>query len=146
MNTHHLNRVATWGWRALVGLGLTLFMASCASTNQVISGGRVVPVTRGAVAEMKVDKLWVQETDQGLVLNGYMLRSPGAPKGASGHVDVVQFDANGGIVEITHVPVSEWRKQPRLRSSLASFRVALDRLAESTARIEVIPQLGAHRS
>lgn len=146
MIAHHLNRGAKWGWRVLVGLGFTLFVAGCASTNQVISGGRIVPVTRSAVAEMKVDKLWVQETDQGLVLNGYMLRSPDAPQGASGHVDVVQFDANGEVVEITHVPVSEWRKQPRLRPRLASFRVALDGLAESTARIEVIPQLQAHRS
>lgn len=140
MFSHCAKRIGTWARPVVAGLAFSLLAAGCASPRLVTLGPRAVPVLKGAATELKIDKLWSIRTERGWEIRGYVLRSSATPARASDHVDVVQLDANNQIVEITHVPVAEWKKQPRLRSKVASFQVALAELAASTVRIEVLPR------
>lgn len=131
-------------WQLATSLAFGLLAAGCASTDQVTQGGRRIPIVRGAATDLKIDKLWVRQTDQGFELRGYLLLSPGAPQDAPGPVDVTLRDLNGEILERAHVPISQWRRQPRFRSRLASFLFIITRLPGITGRIEVSPHPETH--
>lgn len=133
----HLQRLRTAAVRLFLLLA-TIGVAACATPFRSPPDVAHISLAHVDSPAVRVVKIWLERKGGRLEVTGYAVQRFGAIVDDPTHLDIIFYDAAGGVLRSAEGSLEPWRKQRHFPSTAsAAYHIALDPLPAGTARIEV---------
>lgn len=125
---------------------IALALAGCATSFRAPADVAHIQLDRIDSPVVMVTKIWLERKKGPLVVTGYVVKRLEADDTTQTHLDVTLYDATGRVLR-SSVENFAPRQIPRRyrRPDYATYRLVLDPLPETTARVEVRAHEGSHQ-